>query len=80
MNISGSGILAVIVGSSWSWENPATEYDHRITASTLIPFSAVFLPDPARSLSPGESFQILFSINLIVLRSSTKCFQMNLKN
>jgi hypothetical protein len=25
--------------------NPATEYDHRITASTFLPFSGVFLPE-----------------------------------
>ncbi len=51
--ISGGGILKVMIGSGWNWEKPATVYDHRITASTFLPFSGVFSPDPARALSPG---------------------------
>jgi hypothetical protein len=51
--ISGGGILKFMVGSGWNWENPATEYNHRITASTLLPFSGVFQPDLVCTLSPG---------------------------
>jgi hypothetical protein len=51
--ISGGGILAVMVGSGWKRENPATGYDHRITASTFVPFSGVSLTDPTRTLSHG---------------------------
>jgi hypothetical protein len=36
--ISSSGILAVMVDSDWNRENPATEYDHRITAFTFQTF------------------------------------------
>jgi hypothetical protein len=51
--IFGGGILKVMVGSGWNWEKPATGYDHRIIASTFLPFSVVFSPDLTRVLSPG---------------------------
>jgi hypothetical protein len=38
----GGGILSIIAGSGWNWESPATEYDHRITASIFLPLSGVF--------------------------------------
>jgi hypothetical protein len=47
------GILAVMVSSGWGRQNPATGYDHCITASTFLPFSGVFSPAPVRTLSPG---------------------------
>ncbi len=39
VEISGGGNLAVMVGSYWNRGNPITGYDHRITASTFLPFS-----------------------------------------
>jgi hypothetical protein len=42
-----------MVGSGWKRENPATGYDHRITASTFLPFYGVFPSELARTLSPG---------------------------
>ncbi len=50
MIIFGGGILKVMVGSGWNWKNPATGYDHRITASTFLPFSGFFPPDLTRTL------------------------------
>jgi hypothetical protein len=41
------------LGSDWNRENPVTGYDHRITASTFLPFFEVFPLDPTRTLSPG---------------------------
>ncbi len=42
--------VAALVGSGWNRENPATGYDHRITASAFRPFFGVFPTDPARTL------------------------------
>jgi hypothetical protein len=52
--ISGSRILAVMVGSGWNRKNSATRYDHCITASTFLSFSGVFPTDPVGILSPGH--------------------------
>jgi hypothetical protein len=43
-----------MVGSGWNRQKPATGYDHRITASTFLPFSGVFQHDTTRTLSPGN--------------------------
>jgi hypothetical protein len=43
-----------MIDCGWNRENPAIGYDHRIpTASIFQPFSGVFLPEPARTLSSG---------------------------
>jgi len=56
--ISGGGILAVMVGSGWTRENPATGYDHHSTASTFLPFFRVFPPDSAHTLSLGKDVDV----------------------
>jgi hypothetical protein len=42
--VYGSGILSVPARTDHNRENPAIGYDHRITASTFLPFSGVFPP------------------------------------
>jgi hypothetical protein len=65
---SGGGILAIVVGYDWSQENPATGYDHRITASTFLPLSRVFPPNPPRTLLPGlATFNVLSAINSLYI-------------
>ncbi len=51
--ISRGEILAFMVSSGWNRKKPDTGYDHRITAYTFLPFSGIFPPDPARTLSSG---------------------------
>ncbi len=63
--MTSGGILAVMVVSGQSRENPASGYDHRIAASTFLPFSEVFSPHPARKLSPG------YVIKMIICLKST---------
>jgi hypothetical protein len=57
--ISDAGILAVPARTDHNQENSDTGYDHRITASTFLPFSRVFPLEPARTLSPGFSIAVL---------------------
>jgi hypothetical protein len=53
---------------SFPSENPAIGYDHRITASTFLPFSGVFPSEPARMLSPGVVvLQFFFFIIIIII-------------
>jgi len=43
--ISGGGILPVPARINHNSKNPATGYNHCITASTFLPFSCGLLPD-----------------------------------
>ncbi len=52
MIISGDRILSVPVRTDHNRENPATGYDHCITAATFLPFSGVFPRVPAGN--PGN--------------------------
>ncbi len=45
MIISGGGILLVPAITNHNRKNPATGSDHRIIASTVLPFSGVFPPE-----------------------------------
>jgi len=45
--ISGGGILVIPARTNHNRENPAAEYDHRISAFTFLPFSGVFPPTTA---------------------------------
>ncbi len=56
--ISGGAIPAIMFGSDWTRENPATGYDHHSTASTFLPFFRVFPPGPARTLSPEKDVDV----------------------
>jgi hypothetical protein len=54
--ISYGGILAVPARTNHTCENPATGYEHRITASTFLTFFGVSAPEPARTLSSGYEY------------------------
>ncbi len=67
------GILTFMAGSGWKRQNLTTGYNHRITASTFLPFSDVFQQDPTRTLSP-ECWYFTFLTSTICFAIFSKRF------
>ncbi len=61
--ISGGEILVIMFGFDWNPENPATRYDHHITASTFLPFSGGFLPEIHRIIVLDNLINIIIQGN-----------------